>query len=355
MQTPDIVSDDQWAYVLTLLPGDLEESARRSALRRCRNVPSAAALMRMTFAYAVSDLSMKDVAAWAHAIGLAEITGPGLFYRLREAEGWLAEMLAKTLAEELDAAPAGLRIRVVDATAICGPGAEGTEWRAHAMIDADRGRLCAVELSDDRVGEGYGLHPLREGEVVLGDRGYSTARGIEAVVNAGAYPVVRVNPHAIRLCDMQRKRFDLAACEARLTVTEIMELDVLVPVPPDSYSTDSGKKWALSSAKAWIPARIAGARTRTDRVVWVLTTLSPERIDSHNLLQLYRVRWQIELAFKRLKSLLHFDSLPSRQGPTAKSWMLARLLAAAVAEKLLDPNGSLSPWGYDIQKARLHA
>src|SRR5229473_1941617 len=202
MQTPDIVSDDQWAYVLTLLPGDLEESARRSALRRCRNVPNAAALMRMTFAYAVSDLSMKDVAAWAHAIGLAEITGPGLFYRLREAEGWLAEMLAKTLAEELDAAPAG------------------TEWREHVMIDADRGRLCAVELSDDRVGEGYGLHPLREGEVVLGDRGYSTARGIEAVVNAGAYPVVRVNPHAIRLCDRQRKRFDLAVHEAGLKGTE---------------------------------------------------------------------------------------------------------------------------------------
>src|SRR5260370_214283 len=295
MQTPDIVSDDQWAYVLTLLPGDLEESARRSALRRCRNVPDAAALMRMTFAYAVSDLSMKDVAAWAHAIGLAEITGPGLFYRLREAEGWLAEMLAKTLAEELDAAPAGLRIRVVDATAICGPGAEGTEWRAHVMIDADRGRLCAVELSDDRVGEGYGLHPLREGEVVLGDRGYSTARGIEAVVNAGAYPVVRVNPHTIRLCDRQRNRFDLAACEAGLTVTEIMELHALVPVPPDSYSTDSGKKWTLSSAKTWVPARIAGARTRTDTVAWVLTPLSRERTVSHKLLQFHPVRWHIYL------------------------------------------------------------
>src|SRR5260221_12268702 len=125
MQTPDIVSDDQWAYVLTLLPGDLEESGRRRALRRCRNVPSAAALMRMTFAYAVSDLSMKDVAAWGHAVGLAEITGPGLFYRLREAEGWLAGVLAKTLAEELGATPAGLRIRVGDSTAICGAGAGG--------------------------------------------------------------------------------------------------------------------------------------------------------------------------------------------------------------------------------------
>src|SRR5258708_28057469 len=89
MQTPDIVSDDQWAYVLTLLPGDLEESARRSALRRCRNVPSASALMRMTFAYAVSDLSMKDVAAWAHAIGLAEITVRAYFIdSVRPKAGW---------------------------------------------------------------------------------------------------------------------------------------------------------------------------------------------------------------------------------------------------------------------------
>jgi len=79
--------EEQWAYVRTLLPADLEISARRTkALVRCRNVPDAAALMRMALAYALSDLSLKDVAAWASAMGLAEITGPGLFYRLREAE-----------------------------------------------------------------------------------------------------------------------------------------------------------------------------------------------------------------------------------------------------------------------------
>jgi hypothetical protein len=64
---------------------------------------------------------------------------------------------------------------------------------------------------------------------------------------------------------------------------------------------------------------------------------------------LYRLRWQIELLFKRLKSLLHLDTLPSRQGPTAKSWMLARFLAAALAQRLVEPNGPLSPWGYEIR------
>ena len=62
-------------------------------------------------------------------------------------------------------------------------------------------------------------------------------------------------------------------------------------------------------------------------------------------MQLYRLRWQIELFFKRLKSLLHLDTLPSRQGPTAKSWMLARFLAAALAQRLVQPAGPLSAGG----------
>jgi hypothetical protein len=57
--------DEDWEYVRTLLPDDLEESAyRSSALLRCRNIPDAASFLRVALAYAVSDLSLKDVAAW---------------------------------------------------------------------------------------------------------------------------------------------------------------------------------------------------------------------------------------------------------------------------------------------------
>lgn len=62
---------------------------------------------------------------------------------------------------------------------------------------------------------------------------------------------------------------------------------------------------------------------------------------------LYRVRWQIERLFKRLKSLLHLDALPSREGPTAKSWR--GLIAAALALRLVQPSGPLFPWGYELR------
>src|SRR6266436_1987727 len=118
MQTPQL-HDEDWEFVRTLLPIDLEGSARaKGALIRCRNVPDAAALLRMALAYAVSDLSLKDVAAWASSLELATISGPGLFYRLREAEGWLEHVLGRVLAEQVPQAAGGWPIRIVDASVI---------------------------------------------------------------------------------------------------------------------------------------------------------------------------------------------------------------------------------------------
>jgi hypothetical protein len=356
MDTHLLYQEREWPYVLTLLPQDLEDSVRQSqALVRCRNVPDAAALMRMALAYAVSDLSLKDVAAWASALGVAQITGPGLFYRLREAEAWLERVLAQTLESEVRAgAGSRLRLRVVDATVINGPGASGTGWRAHVLIDPGTGGFRSVELTDASGGEGYGRHPLERGEAILGDRAYATARGLWAVQLAQAHVVARMNPHTIRVCDAERGRISLLSRENEVPKVGAIEFNIFVPIPPPR-PTKSHKTWSLASAIAWIQARAVAGRTRHGEVIWVLTTLPTEQASGVELLQLYRLRWQIELFFKRLKSLLHLDTLPSRQGPTAKSWMLARFLAAALAQKLVQPSGPLSPWGYELRQAGLHS
>lgn len=350
MGSLELHEDREWPYVCTLLPVDLEESARATnALVRCRNVPDAAALMRMALAYAVSDLSLKDVAAWAGAMNLAEITGPGLFYRLREAEGWLARVLAQTLQQQLDQpSPAGWRLRVVDATVINGPGATGTDWRAHVLIDPSSGGFRAVELTDERGGEGLTRHRIEAGEVVLGDRAYATARGVYAVHAAGAKVVVRLNPHTLRVCDQNRQRISLLSNEIEVPTVGAIEYEILIPIPPEK-SSKSHKSWDLRKAIAWVPARAIAARTRHGDAIWILTTLEASQLPAMAAMQLYRLRWQIELLFKRLKSLLHLDTLPSRRGPTAKSWMLARFLAAALAHRLVQPSGPLSPYGYELR------
>ena len=344
--------EDDWEYVRTLLPVDLEESARRmSALLRCRNIPDAASFMRIALAYAVSDLSLKDVAAWASALEVAQITGPGLFYRLHEAEPWLELVLGQVLSEQVPQAPGGFRLRVVDATVINGPGSKAVQWRAHVSIRASTGSIRAVELTDDSGGEKLSRHRFGAGDVVLGDRGYATARGLYSVRQQEAHAVVRFNPATLRTCDEKRRRIYLAEHETEVPKVGAVEFRIRIPVPPPA--TRSHKTWNSARAIAWLSARAIAARTRTGDVTWIVTTLPAQQMPALGILGLYRVRWQIELLFKRLKSLLHLDALPSREGPTAKSWMLARLIAAALAQRLVQPAGPLSPWGYRLRESDL--
>lgn len=346
--------EEEWEYVRTLLPADLEESARSDgALLRCRNVPDAAALLRMALAYAVSDLSLKDVAAWASSLQVAEITGPGLFYRLREAENWLEHVLAEVLAGQVSASSAAWPVRVVDATVINGPGDKAVQWRAHVLINPATGGFQRVELTDDSGGEKLGRHHVEAGQVILGDRAYGTARGLYAVRQAQAHAVVRFVPGNLRTCDEQHQRIHLADREAEVPVVGAVDFSITIPVPPKQ--TKSHKIWKTTRAIDWVSARAIAGRTRSGEVIWILTTLPAAEISAVQLLALYRLRWQIELLFKRLKSLLHLDTLPSRQGPTAKSWMLARLLAAALAQRLVQPSGPLSPWGYELREEGRHA
>jgi hypothetical protein len=357
LMKPTTLHDQAWPYVVTLLPPSFAETARTSrALVRRRNVPDAAALLRLALAYAVSDLSLKDVAAWAHAMEVAEITGPGLFYRLREAEGWLQQVLAETLQTDVARTEVGVagRIRIVDATVLTGPANTGTDWRAHVQVEPTTGTLRSVEVTDVHGGEGYGRFALEPGDIVLGDQGYARARGIAAVRNAEAHVVVRVTPQAIRLCDQERRVLRLPDMAAGVPQVGSQEWAILVPVPPDRSSKATGS-WLLAKAKDWIPARLVASRTQKGEVIWLLTTVAAAVLPAVQVLRLYRLRWQVELAFKRLKSLLHLDTLPTRQGPTAKSWLLARLLAAALAQRLAHPAGPLSPWGYELREAGVHA
>jgi hypothetical protein len=337
-----------WTYVKTLLPERLDESAQRlGALQRRRGVNSASALLRLLLAYSVGDLSLKDVAAWGKGLKISTLSTEALFYRVRGAEAWLAELLAEQLSAGLTPVRSGHRLRIVDATVITGPASTGTDWRLHVLWDPQGARIAGITLDDDKVGENYGLHELGAGDVVIGDSGYAFSRSIDAAIQAHADVVVRITPATLRLGSADKTAYNLQAQAASVPPTGAKVWELLLPVAPEK--TKSRKSWRLSDALRWHPVRIVAARTRSGEAIWVLTTLAEDQASAAEVLQLYRLRWQIELAFKRLKSLAWLDSLPTMKGPTARSWILGRLLMAVLAQRLADPQGSLSPWGYALR------
>ena len=66
----------------------------------------------------------------------------------------------------------------------------------------------------------------------------------------------------------------------------------------------------------------------------LVTSLDPQEYPADRIAALYRLRWQVEIAFKRLKSLLDFSRLPARDPSLARTWLLAKLLMALLLENL---------------------
>ena len=81
--------------------------------------------------------------------------------------------------------------------------------------------------------------------------------------------------------------------------------------------------------------------------VIVLTTLTEPSAAS--IMEFYRRRWQIELAFKRLKSLLQLGHLKKFDKEGARAWLQGKLLVACLIEKLILTAERFSPWGYATQ------
>jgi len=75
----------------------------------------------------------------------------------------------------------------------------------------------------------------------------------------------------------------------------------------------------------------------------VATSLETE-ITASQIMELYRLRWQIEIAFKRLKSLFQYNDVPMQNSENAFAWFYGKLLLAALCEALVN-TGRFSPSG----------
>jgi hypothetical protein len=67
-----------------------------------------------------------------------------------------------------------------------------------------------------------------------------------------------------------------------------------------------------------------------------------------NVLELYRLRWQIEMKFKTLKSVIHLARVPSRTVEGLRVHVLAKLLIALLIDLHIHQAESFPPWGYPL-------
>lgn len=359
--------------ITSVLPEGWEEKAKelKAFTRKGDYLENAEDLLRVLLLWA-------DMGTFGHTAAFLRTTGDfamskvAIFERVRKSEAWL-EWLAVNMSWQcncLTEKPAWLhdyRVLVADATKVCRPGSHQADDVLHMLMELFSLTLAQQHLTDSSVGESMtNFTAFQKNDLVLGDRIYGTITSMRWLEGYEAYYVFRIRGNAFCLysanADGTYEKFDLSR-----------ELE----------AWEEGKILSFSlyykQGKAYFPVRVC-AKAKTAQAVKdgeakirksnhgytqvthlqkiynqfiVVVTNLPDCITAEQVLELYRMRWQIELLFKRLKSILKYDEVQAKSDKTARAWFHCKLLVAAICEVYIQRAAVFSPSGENERESFL--
>jgi hypothetical protein len=358
--------EEDWDAIETLLPRGYKHQARiTKAVSRMRGIRLVKDLLRMLMLHIASGLSLEQTCVRASEIGLGKITSGDLFKRLKKAKPWLAwicqHMINSGPASMFEGtALQGRRVLAIDASDITEPGAQGSSWRLHYAIELPSLRCAHAHFTTHKKGESLKNFPVQNGDLLLADRAYGKRGQLSWLIDQGADAIVRISPTHFPVDESTGQDI-----ESDLPFDWLKQLRTLKDEESGQWQVrfkNEGRDYqvgvcairkSLEAQRAAIHAIEVEARKKNREVrpetleyakyVIVVTTLASDVLSASEVLETYRSRWQVELAFKRLKSLLSLGWVPKSDPDSAQSWMQGKILEALLIEKLLESTGAFSP------------
>jgi hypothetical protein len=355
--------EEDWALVQELLPAGWQDKARElGALRRGRGIADAATLLRVMLIHLAQGCGLRETAVRAREGGLASVSDVAVLKRLKgcgEWFKWMADGLRQKWLPEFPAAAAtwqGRRVRLVDGTMVSEPGDTGSQWRLHYAIGVPALNCDEVIITSPREGESLKRFTVVRGDILIGDRGYAHPGGIASVVGRGGDVIIRTNLVTLPLWGADGGRLDPLQHLRGLRVGQCGQWPAWVRADRRLIAGRlcAVKKSAAAAQRArqrvLRESQRGGHQVRAETLeaaeyVFVFTTLAAA-VPAPAVLELYRGRWQIELAFKRLKSLVQLGHLKKHDALAACAWLQGKLLVAFLLDALLETAERISPWGY---------
>jgi hypothetical protein len=359
--------DENWQVLTTLLPEGWQGDAFRSgAVGRMRGFASVSDLLRTLLLHVGNGYSLRETATRAKAAGLASVSDVAILDRLRTAGPWWRRMCARLLEENGMHVPeqtGGRVFRAADGTVIKEPGKTGSSWRVHYTLRLPDLECDHFEITPARAvggGENLSRLPAQPGDCLLADRGFCHSAGVLATIGKGVEVIVRLNTGNLPLYTVSRRPFDLLGAVGGLPEAgQCGEWEVHVRA-----GTTVGRlrlcgirksEYGIQRALAQL-LRQAGKQGHTPKpetleyakYVLVVSNLPSAEFSAQEVLEWYRLRWQIELVFKRLKSLAELGHLAKHDEQSARSWLYGKLLMGLLTQKLIRTGRDISPWGYSF-------
>jgi len=193
----------------------------------------------------------------------------------------------------------------------------------------------------------------------IGDRVYGVAGGIAHVVDSGGDALVRFGWKTLKLYHLDGKRFDLFAHLRTLHGTQLADWSVCIKhkdrlIPGRICALRRSRQSAAEALKrAKRSAQREGSKIlektlEATQYVFIFTSVDRQVLKPAQALDFYRGRWQVELVFKRLKSIMALGHLRKYNDEASRSWLQGKLFIALLIEVFLRYGESFFPWGYPL-------
>lgn len=343
--------EDKMNLIYKVMPTGWKEAAKETgALVRSRNIRTPEELLRLNFLYQTSGDSYGLTSALTqiseNQVGLNKTA---VQKRITNSGKWLKWILEHLCKQEnyLTEPPQwleGYRVCLVDASDYSKQGSLNADFRFHSMVELFTLNMAEFHFTQASEGEKISRYEtIQEKDIIIADRAYGTIKGMEYVVGKKADFLFRLKAKSFQLYTKDQKVFDLTAY-----LQENYEAGKFIDMP---LFYKSGKKYqpvricALGKNKKDIEKshrhiKTSNSKKNRGKITdlqqiyskYVLVACSlPETISVNQILELYRMRWQMELVFKRLKSIFGGEFCAKKR-ESVEAWFYGKLLLAAICE-----------------------
>jgi hypothetical protein len=321
------------------------------AIQRKRGIENPCDLMLLSMFHLFTGCSLVEISTIAELTKLGKVSDVAFMKRFEGCNNWFKWIINKLLmcggieyqkAEWLS----DYRVLANDASDVVEKGRSGRVYRLHYALDLFKMQCAEFRITDEKVGESLRNFNIQQNDLIVADRIYSTFVGMRHCIENGANFVMRLRNNSFNMYDSDDQKVELLEHLKRLD--EGKSLDMSVHVKMNGTESTPIRICAIK--------KDAESRERTQRKLThkmskkqetisddtlafnnyiVLVTMLPSTISAGQILELYRWRWQVEICFKRLKSIMDFGDLPKRRSESVFTWLNGKIMIALLIEKLI--------------------
>jgi hypothetical protein len=354
------------ARLIRELPLDYEADCfKEKAMERTRGIASPADLMMLVMFHLHSGCSLIDISQIAKISGLGNVSDVAFMKRFAKCGEWFKAINKKLISNKPDLCDEiiqyekpnwmqGKDVLGLDASDVSEKGCSGRIYRLHFALNIFDMQSYEQSITTTKTGESLTNFELSKDCIVIADRIYSSIKGIEHCVDKGANYILRLRKNSFTPCDENGNKINLLDHFNQLSDDECLDINAYV----------------INASKVKIPIRICARRKTADAIeqsykklrrkeskkqitisdgakifneyIVVVTNVESTAASSKEILDAYRFRWQVEIYFKRLKSILNFGELPKRNATSSLAWLNGKLMIALLIEIVI-AKASFSP------------